>query len=106
MASRQSHKLQSCVRFAAYATMSYATMSIVKVKYDLSNPDDRIEHLQTVNASNMAFIIWDFLYNSRKEIEHKIDNQKLNADGCLDAVYERFVWLLDQYHIDIDQLVV
>ncbi len=76
------------------------------LEFDLNDPDDRIDHLRAVHADDLAYIIWDFVYNSKKEIEWKIDNDKLESYDVLDKVYERMSELLDEYGIDIDKFVV
>jgi len=35
------------------------------LKYDLTDPDDRLEHLRAIKATDMALVIWDFVYNSK-----------------------------------------
>lgn len=75
------------------------------LKFDLSDPDDRIDHKIAVHANDMAFILWALLYNSRKSFEQEMDEKHLTGDGVLDLVYKRLTDLLDERSINIDDLV-
>lgn len=75
------------------------------LKFDLSDPDDRTDHKIAVHANDMAFILWEFLYNSRKGFEQEMDEKHLDGDGVLDMVYKRLTDLLDEHSINIDDLV-
>lgn len=75
------------------------------LKFDLSDPDDRIDHKIAIHGNDMAFILWEFLYNSRKGFEQEMDEKHLDGDDILDMVYKRLTDLLDEYSINIDDLV-
>lgn len=75
------------------------------LKFDLSDPDDRADHKIAVHANDMAFILWELLYNSRKGFEQEMDEKHLTGDGVLDMVYDRLRDLLDEHSINIDDLV-
>lgn len=76
------------------------------LKFDLSDPDDRLEHLRAVNADNMAFAIWEIVYNLRKSMEWEFESaqEPLNHD-TLDKVFERINNILEGHSIKIDDLV-
>lgn len=67
------------------------------LEFDLK--DDAMAHLRCVKATEMALVIWEFLHNSRKEMEQELDKD------TLDAVYREFYNLLDKYDINIDELI-
>ena len=70
------------------------------LKYDLNEIDDRIEHLRCIKATDMALVLWEFSYNTRKELD--FDKE---ADYVLDAVYKKFYELLEDHNINIDELI-
>lgn len=76
------------------------------LEYDLTDPDDRVDHLKAIKANDMALVIWDFVYNSKKGMEFQI--QEYNYDACqvLDKMLEIFRDSLDEHGIIIDDLVV
>ena len=76
------------------------------LEYDLTDPEDRLEHLRAIKATDMAFVIWDFIYNSKKGMEYQIDEYKYDAYTVLDNMLEIFAEKLDEHGIVIDDLVV
>ena len=75
------------------------------LKFDLSDPDDRNDHKIAVHANDMALILWELLYNSRKGFEQEMDEKHLDGDGVLDLVYIRLSDLLYEHSININDLV-
>jgi hypothetical protein len=75
------------------------------LKYDLSDPDDRIEHLRALKSTDMALVIWDFVYNTRKRIEYDIDKNDLGGYAVLDRIIIEISERLDEHGIVIDDLV-
>ena len=75
------------------------------LEFDLSEPDDRLDHMIAVRANDMLSVLWELLYNSKKDIEWKIDSEKLSAYDTLDKVYERLTDLLDEHALNIDKLM-
>ena len=75
------------------------------LKYDLSDPDDRIEHLRALKSTDMALVIWDFVYNSKKGMEYQIEEYHYDAYTVLDKMLEIFSEKLDEHGIVIDDLV-
>lgn len=86
------------------ATPAFLKMKAI-LKFDLSDPDDRADHKIAVHANDMAFILWEFLYNSRKDFEWKINEKNLNGYDTLDMVYEKLSELLDEHSLNIDDLM-
>ena len=80
-------------------------MAKAVLKYDLSDPDDRIEHLRALKSTDMALVIWDFVYNSKKGMEYQIEEYKYDAYTVLDKMLEIFSEKLNEHGIVIDDLV-
>ena len=75
------------------------------LKFDLTDPDDRMSHKQCVNANSMAIILWDLVYNSRKTIERKLENfPEIDIYSSLDMWHDRLTELLEEHSINIDDL--
>jgi hypothetical protein len=84
-------------------------MSIALLKYDLSDPDDRLEFERASKSLDMALSIWEFAYNSRKTIENELDadaDSRQREYDLLDKVYTRFWEILNEHDISPDKLVV
>ena len=76
-----------------------------KLIFDLTDSDDRMEHGCCVKAGDMALVLWNLVYNSKKELERRIDgNDKLSAYDTLDMVFEKINNLLEEHGIIIDEL--
>jgi hypothetical protein len=74
-------------------------------KFDLADPDDNEEFLRLVKATNMASVIWELVYNSRKTIEHIIAEKKdVSPYDAVDMFYDRLHELLKENDINIDQI--
>lgn len=80
-------------------------MAKATLTYDLNDPDDRIEHLRAVKATDMALVIWGFVYNSKKGMEYQIEEYKYDAYQVLDKMLEIFRDELADHGIVIDDLV-
>jgi len=78
------------------------------LKFNLDDADDRMAHKQCVHANDMAIILWELVYNSRKTIENKIESstEKVDQYTALDYWHDRLTELLEEYSIDIDELCV
>jgi hypothetical protein len=78
------------------------------LKFNLDDPDDRISHKQCVHANDMAIILWELVYNSRKTIEGKIEDgkEKMDAYTAIDLWHDRLMELLNESSINIDELCV
>lgn len=79
-----------------------------KLIFNLENTDDLGEFQRCVKANDMASVIWEFLKNSRKEIEWEFENNSTKEgvdvfDG-IDRCFDHFHKLIEENSIDIDRL--
>ena len=75
------------------------------LKFDLTDADDRMEHLRCVKSTDMALVLWEFLYNTVKTTENEIQEKKLDGYETLDYVMQKFRERLEEHNIIIDELV-
>lgn len=75
------------------------------LKFNLKDNDSREEFLRCVKATDLALVLWDLYYNTRKGIEEEIDSEKLTADGVLEKLYDKLRELMDEHGIIIDELI-
>ena len=75
------------------------------VKFDLTDPDDRLDHKQWAKASDMACVLWEFAHNSKKSIEWEMDGKEINKYEALDMVFEKFWDLMNEHSINIDEIM-
>jgi hypothetical protein len=84
-------------------------MSIALLKYDLADPDDRLEFERASKSLDMALSIWEFAYNTKKNIERELDadeDSKQREYDILEKVFERFWEILNEHDISPNKLVV
>ena len=81
-------------------------MAKATLTYDLNDPDDRIEHLRAVKATDMALVLWEIVYNTRKRVEYDIDENNLGGNAVLDMIMTEINDRLDEHGIIIDDLVI
>ena len=76
------------------------------LKFDLSDIDDRQEHLRCVKASDMASVLCEFASNSRKKIEREFENntENNNAFDGIERCFEHFYSLLEDRGVNIDEI--
>lgn len=80
-------------------------MAKAVLKYDLTDPDDRLEHLRAIKSTGMALVLWSFVHNSRKGLEYQIQEYNYDAYALLDKIYEIMGDELAEHGIIIDDLV-
>jgi hypothetical protein len=77
------------------------------LEYDLNDSDDTMAHLRAVKSLDMALVLWEMIYNTKKGIQWKIESGEIKEnDDVLEKVYERFWEILYEHGIKIDELVV
>lgn len=83
-------------------------MAKAKLIFNLDDVQDNQNHLRCIKATDMSLLIWDFLRKSRKGIEWEFENNSLGNADCFDGVeacFKRFEDLLEQYNINVDELI-
>lgn len=80
------------------------------LEFDLTDIDDRMEHLRAIKSADMALMIWHLVYNTKKEILRELE--AVDIDGStdhdydlLDKVFEKIHDLLNEHGIKIDDLL-
>ena len=77
------------------------------LKFNLDDADDRVSHNQCVKANDMAGVIWEICYNTKKTLEWELEaDDKLDGYDALELVYKKFYEILESHDINIDNLYV
>jgi len=69
------------------------------LEFNLDEPEDRMAHLRCVKSTDMAIVLFDIIYNLRKEIEN------VDADEKLDLFYDKLNAIMEEQGINIDELI-
>ena len=76
-----------------------------KLEFDLTDFDDRLEHLRCVKSMDLALVLWELRTNSYRTITNGYGDDDSFVKG-VDAVYERLEELLSEHDINIEKLIV
>ena len=85
-------------------------MAKAKLEYDLTDPDDRLEHLRAINSLGMAMALWEIAYNTRKKMAYAVEEmelkgKKIDPYDVVEKYRELIGEILEQHGIDPDKLV-
>lgn len=76
------------------------------LKFDLNDPYERVAHLRAAKSADMAIVLFEMAANVKRKIENGIDASDLKTpQEVLDAVFEEFHALMEEQHINIDELI-
>ena len=46
------------------------------LKFDLNDPDDRIEHLRCIKSLDLAMALWEITSNTKKGLGYSMENKQ------------------------------
>lgn len=61
------------------------------LEFDLTDSDDRMEHLRALKSLDMALALNKIAYNTKSGIENEIEFKKLSAYDAVDRVFQ-IIW--------------
>ena len=75
-----------------------------KLKFDLDNADDKMEHMRCVKATDMALMLWDIKQKIRSKLKYSDD---LSEDELhqWEVMQDEFYSIADDYGINLDLLI-
>jgi hypothetical protein len=74
------------------------------LEFNLDDADDNKSFNRCSKALDMASVIWEFKYNSLRQLRNRLDNIE-SKDEVLDEVFETFNDLLYENGINLDNLI-
>lgn len=84
-------------------------MAKAKLEFDLNDHDDRMHHLRCVKSTDMAIVLFQLSYNTKKECENIVDGVEGKAGSDMqkgvDLVFKKIYELLDEHNINIDEIL-
>ena len=69
------------------------------LEFDLSNRDEEYAHLRCVKSSQMAAAIFEITHNLARKWKHS------EKEPSLDEVMDEIHAILDQFYINVDELM-
>lgn len=77
------------------------------LEYDLNDSDDEMAHLRAIKSLDMALVLWELTYNTKKSIHNQIEFQEIKDPyEAVDKVFEKLWEEMNERGINLDQLVV
>lgn len=73
------------------------------IKFNLHDPESRLDHLRCTKALDMAIALWEIQFNLKREFEHK-DMSDESWDK-VEEVFERINEILEIHDVRVDKLV-
>lgn len=79
-------------------------MAQALLKFDLSDPEEKLEHLRAVKALDCLLALWDLSQYFRNQLKYR-DNSGITGEQAIEAAREEFNDILDKYNISLDVLL-
>ena len=83
-------------------------MATATLTFDLTDTDDRQEHLRCVKSTDMAIAIWDIVYEVKKGTERQLESKETSTDAEFklhEKIFEEIYDTLNERGIKIDDLI-
>ena len=81
-------------------------MSTATMIFDLSDMDDRLEHLRCVKSKDMAMMLWELDTNAYRKFTKYNDRQEAAYQEGIEEVFEYIRDLFKEHHVDPDKLII
>jgi hypothetical protein len=78
-----------------------------KLEFDLTDIDDRMEHLRAIKSLDMALTLWDIQFNLKRRCENIIESSdnKMDSYEVLELVFNEIYKSFEEHDINTDKLV-
>jgi hypothetical protein len=75
------------------------------LEFDLDREEDVDAHLRAVKSMDMALVLWEIAYNTKKKIHSKVEFDKLDAYEAVEEVFSKLWEIMNERGINLDELV-
>lgn len=77
------------------------------LKFNLSDPDERMEFDRAMKATDIALVLWELIHNVPRQIENDIETDKLlERYEVLEAYQRKVRELCEEHGVEIDRLII
>lgn len=82
-------------------------MATATLTYNLDDVDDAMAHLRAVKSLDMALVLWELAYNTKKGIYNQIEFQEIKDPyEVVDKIMEKLYEELNDHGINLDTLII
>lgn len=75
------------------------------LEFNIDDLSDDMALKRCHKAIDMAMVIWDFTYNTKKSIFYEIEAKKMSNHKVVELCFNRFFELIEKHNIVIDELI-
>jgi len=75
------------------------------LEFDLNDQDDSMAHMRAVKALDIASVLWEMAYNTKKGIHNRIEFENLDAYSAVDLVFAKLWEEMNEHGINLDDLI-
>jgi hypothetical protein len=75
-----------------------------KLEFDLDNPDDKMEHMRCIKATDMAIMLWDIKQKIRSKLKYGEDLSESEFHQW-ELMQDEFYSIASEYGINLDELI-
>ena len=77
------------------------------LKFNLDNPDDKMEHMRCVKATDMAIVLFEITHNLKRTLESRFESQPQPRDEFdgIEETFREIYKLIDENGINLDELI-
>lgn len=77
------------------------------LEFDLTDSDDAMEFQRATKATDMALVLWELVFNTKKNMYNQIEFDKIESPyDAIDKFYEKLYDELSDHGLNMDKLVV
>lgn len=80
-------------------------MAKVKIVFDLNEPDDVLSHKRFIQSNDMALAMWEFKNRLWRKLKHAPDTMPDDEYKAIQNIQKEFFEVLEEYDLNIDNLV-
>jgi hypothetical protein len=76
-----------------------------KLIFDLNEFEDRMDYERVNKSLDMVNALWNFLYNSKKQLLVDVENEDVDKFDAVELTYGRLFELLEEHDVNVNKLV-
>jgi hypothetical protein len=81
------------------------TMAKAILKFDLNDPDDRIEYMRCNKSLDMALALWELCHNTKKGLGYSMEGKEMDQYETLTFVFDKIYEIIDEHNINFDEIM-
>jgi hypothetical protein len=80
-------------------------MAKATLKFDLNDPDDRMEYMRCNKSLDIALALWELCHNTKKGLGHSMEDKEMDQYETLEFVFERIHEIINDRNINLDEIM-